>query len=136
MAALSGAGTRTRRTPLPGANAFELYSWLFMRLSGLALLFLALGHLTIMHLVNTVDVIDYHFVAARWASYTWRAYDLLLLWFALLHGANGLRVVGDDYVLRPRWHTVARRTLYAVAAFFLVVGTLVILTFSPAAPEQ
>lgn len=120
-----------RRAPLPGGSAFELWSWLFMRLSGLALLFLALGHLAIMHLINTVDTIDYAFVADRWAHIGWRTYDMTLLLLALLHGANGMRVVIDDYVTAPRWHAAARWTLYGLTAAFTILGGLVILTFSP-----
>ena len=39
--------------------------WLFMRISGLVLVVLAIGHLIIMHLINSVEIIDYHWVAMR-----------------------------------------------------------------------
>ncbi len=87
-------------TPKP-AGGFELFAWFFMRVSGILLLVLALGHLTIMHLINSVDAIDYAFVASRYAAPFWRTYDLLLLILALLHGLNGVRTIIDDYV-RPR----------------------------------
>src|SRR5689334_24736925 len=74
-------------------SGLELYAWLFMRVSGLALLFLALGHLLIMHIIHNVDHIDFQFVAARYATPFWRTYDLLMLWFAMIHGVNGLRTV-------------------------------------------
>ena len=48
MAELSSAGGRPRPT-----GGLELYAWLFMRVSGIALLLLALGHLAIMHLINS-----------------------------------------------------------------------------------
>ncbi len=44
-------------------SRLEPYSWLFMRISGLVLVVLALGHLAIMHLVNSVEIIDYDWVA-------------------------------------------------------------------------
>src|SRR3990172_5615582 len=84
-------------------SRFELYSWLFMRISGVFLIVLALGHLAIMHIFNNVDTIDYEFVAARFATPFWRIYDLLMLLLALLHGLNGTRTIIDDYIHRQGW---------------------------------
>ncbi|WP_324668525.1 hypothetical protein [Geochorda subterranea] len=120
--------------PRSAAGGLELYSWLFMRLSGLLLVFLALGHLAIMHLIHSVEEIDYDFVAARLAGplgVFWRLYDLLLLTLALLHGLNGLRVVIDDYVHTPRWRAVSLTALYVAGAFILVLGAVVLFTFQP-----
>jgi succinate dehydrogenase / fumarate reductase, membrane anchor subunit len=36
------------------AGGFELQAWYFMRISGLVLVFLALGHLFITHILNNV----------------------------------------------------------------------------------
>jgi len=114
------------------AGGFELYTWFFMRVSGVLLLVLALGHLAIMHLVNSVDVIDYAFVASRYATPFWRTYDLLLLILALLHGLNGVRTMIHDYV-RPRgWRLLSLSCLYVLGLMFLAIGSLVILTFQPA----
>ena len=79
MAELSATGGRERP-----AGGLELYAWLFMRVSGIALLLLALGHLAIMHLINSVDEINFAFVAARWANPLWRLYDWFLLALALV----------------------------------------------------
>ncbi len=113
------------------ASDLELYAWLFMRLSGIALLFMALGHLVIMHLINNVEIIDYKFVAARYATPFWRTYDLVMLWLAMLHGLNGARVIIDDYVLGRGWRLAALSTLWAIGIVFLALGSLVILTFQP-----
>lgn len=80
-------------------SGLELYAWVFMRVSGLALVILALGHLLIVHLINNVEIIDYRFVARRYATPFWRTYDLVLLWLALVHGVNGVRTLIGDYVL-------------------------------------
>ena len=57
-------GTRGRERP---AGGFELWSWLFMRISGLVLLILAVGHVLIMHVLDEgVDRVNFGFVAARW----------------------------------------------------------------------
>jgi succinate dehydrogenase / fumarate reductase membrane anchor subunit len=54
------------------------------------------------HLINSVAVIDYQWVVeTRWAFLGWRIYDAFFLWFAGLHGYNGLRMVINDYVHQP-----------------------------------
>ena len=104
-----------------------------MRVSGLALVMLALGHLAIMHLINSVDVVDFQFVAQRYATPFWRSYDLLMLVLALLHGCNGLRTVLEDYCQRPVLRVVCISSLYVACFFFLAIGSLIILTFQPSA---
>lgn len=112
-------------------GSFELYAWFFMRVSGLLLLVLALGHLAIMHLFNSVHTIDYDFVARRWDSLFWRTYDFILLLLAMLHGANGVRYIVDDYIHRPGRRVFALSILYTVTFLFLIIGGMVIFTFRP-----
>jgi len=126
MAELSGAGGRVR----PGGG-LELYAWLFMRVSGMLLLLLALGHLAIMHLIHSVDEITFDFVAGRWANPLWRLYDWMLLTLALVHGFNGLRVIVDDYVRQAGWRMICLVVVYALTFFFLIAGSMVVLTFQP-----
>jgi succinate dehydrogenase / fumarate reductase, membrane anchor subunit len=114
------------------SGGFELYAWFFMRVSGVLLLFLALGHLVIMHLVNNVDTIDYAFVAKRFATPFWRSYDLLMLLLAMLHGLNGARVLIDDY-LKGGKRVLALAVLYSVGLAFTVAGAVVLVTFQPKA---
>ena len=77
---------------------FELYAWLFMRFSGLALVVLVLGHMFIMLMLDDgVHRINFAFVAGRWASPFWQFWDLTMLWLAQLHGGNGLRTIIADY---------------------------------------
>ena len=122
-------------TPKPTGGA-ELWSWLFMRLSGLALLILALGHLIIMHLINNVDGIDYNFVASRYAHWFWRGYDLLMLVLAMFHGLNGVRILIDDYIHPPAWHRLAVGALHTIGGIFLLLGIYVILFFQPVLAGQ
>jgi len=122
---MSGAGN-----PRP-ESGLELYAWLFMRVSGLALLFLALGHLLIMHIIHNVDHIDFQFVAARYATPFWRTYDLLMLWFALIHGVNGVRTLMVDYISARGWRVVSLASLYVLGFVLLTLGSLAILTFQP-----
>ncbi len=125
---LSRGGGRARPTE---ANGVELFSWYFFRVSGLALLLLAVMHVVIMHVVNTVDEIDYAWVADRWHSPFWKVYDFLLLALALLHGVNGARVSIEDYIRRPGWRVAAHTTLWVLALVFMVIGALAIITFDP-----
>lgn len=129
---LSRGGGRARPAESGG---IELFSWYFFRVSGLALIFLAIFHVVIMHVVNTVDEIDYAFVADRWNSPFWKVYDFLLLTLALLHGINGARLSIDDYVQSSGWRVAAHTLLWSIALVFMVIGVLAIVTFTPAASE-
>lgn len=129
---LSRGGGRSKPAE---ANGIELFSWYFFRVSGLLLVLLAILHVVIMHVVNTVDEIDFAFVADRWGSPFWRVFDFLLLALALLHGVNGGRVSIEDYIRTPGWRIAAHTTLAVIALVFLVIGGLAIVTFSPQAFE-
>lgn len=122
--------TKSGARPRP-TNSFELFSWYYFRISGILLLFFALGHLAIMHLINNVDVINYDFIAKRWADPLWRTYDIILLVLSVSHGVNGVRVLIYDYIHARSWRTFALSSLYVVALFFLLIGTQVIITFQP-----
>lgn len=126
---MTTAPPRPRPVEPPARRSFETWSWFFMRLSGLALVFLALVHFAVTHIVNDVVETDYRFVADRWENPLWRLFDWLLLVLALGHGANGLRWIVDDYVRRPRRQAAVRAVLYAVTAALFLVGTLTILLF-------
>ncbi len=115
-----------RKARRPSAEA---WSWAFMRLSGLALVFLALIHFAITHIVNDVADTGYDFVAERWHNPLWRLFDWLLLVLALGHGVNGLRWIVDDYVRRPGRKRAVKGLLYGVTAALVILGTLTILAF-------
>jgi len=124
--ALSDRG-RTRQR-----SNYELYSWLFMRISGIVLVVLVLGHLLIMNVLDGgVQRINFAFVAGRWASPFWQAWDLIMLWLAMLHGTNGLRTVINDYAERDQTRFWLKMLLYVASAFIILLGTLVIFTFDP-----
>lgn len=119
-----------RFTPLVPPARSEVWTWFFMRLSGLVLVFLVLGHMAIMHVLDGgVEKVNFAFVAARWTGAFWRSYDWLLLALALLHGAIGARVVIRDHIHGTRWAKLAVVTLYSITALLLLLGTVVIVTF-------
>ena len=113
-------------------GGMELWAWLFMRVSGLVLVVLAVGHVIIVHLIDEgVGRVDFGFVQARWGSPFWRTWDWAMLVLALLHGINGLRIIVQDYVPWPGVRFAANM-LFAVIGFGLfVLGTVVVFTFDP-----
>jgi succinate dehydrogenase / fumarate reductase membrane anchor subunit len=121
-----------RATRSEGRGNYEKYSWIFMRVSGLVLVFLVLGHLLIMNILDGgVQRINFGFVAGRWSSPFWQMWDLLQLWLAMLHGANGMRTVINDYAEKERTRFWLRTLLYVASVFIVALGTLVIFTFDP-----
>jgi succinate dehydrogenase / fumarate reductase, membrane anchor subunit len=124
-----------RRSSPPQKNTFETRAWQYMRWSGVLLLPLAFIHLAYMHIINSVYVINYHWVIEeRWAHMSWRIYDAFLLWFAGLHGFNGLRYVINDYVMNP---TIKRVLIIVSIVVLVIVFTMgsVALIGSPFAPD-
>ena len=117
--------------PGAGSSGWETFSWYFFRISGVALLFLALIHVFDMHIATDVSATNYDYIAARYANPFWRVYDLLLLTLALLHGLNGLRIVCDDYIKSRGVRLAVVSGLFLVALTFWLMGTMTIVTFQP-----
>lgn len=111
--------TITRRTVIVQGN-FERYAFLFMRLTGVALLVLAVGHMMIQHVLNSSTNLTIEFVAQQWDQWGWKAYDMLLLIFAFSHGINGLRNVLEDYIHNRQ----VMRAINVFLAVFIVVTLL------------
>lgn len=111
----------------------ERYFWLFMRLSGVAMLILAVGHMVIQHLVNSSANLTIQFVAAQWSSWGWKAFDILLLWMAIPHGIRGLYNVLVDYIHNPG----LVRLIGGLGLIFVIAtviwATIGIILFNPAA---
>ncbi len=130
MASISTAGdTRAlRERPVhANTNAWETRMWQFMRISGAALIPLALGHLAIMHLINNVHIMNTCFVALRWAYPAWRIYDAALLGFALVHGLNGVRYSIDDYIHPPALNRALKWALVIVGGLIFIAGTIALI---------
>ncbi|TFV32815.1 hypothetical protein E4K10_25670 [Streptomyces sp. T1317-0309] len=108
-----------------------MYGWVFMRLSGIVLVVLVLGHLLIQLVLDGGS--------PRSASPSWPAAGLpvvaglgpAMLWLAMLHGANGLRTVINDYAERANTRLWLKGLLYTATVFTILLGTLVIFTFDP-----
>ncbi len=126
------ARARSKRTPRRTRTNFEMLAWLFMRLSGVVLVVLVLGHLLInLMLDGGVSKVSFAFVAGKWASPFWQVWDLLMLWLAMLHGSNGMRTVINDYAEKDATRLWLKGLLGVATVFTVVLGTLVIFTFDP-----
>ena len=54
-----------------------------------------------------------------------------LLWLALIHGANGMRTITNDYAHNRLVGVILKGAILAATVVLLVLGTLVIFTFDP-----
>jgi succinate dehydrogenase / fumarate reductase, membrane anchor subunit len=110
---------------------WEKWGWLYMRASGVLLVVLIFGHLLVnLFLGEGVSAIDFAFVAGKLADPFWIVWDLLLLWLALIHGANGMRTIVNDYA-HGRLRSVLLGALLVSTIGLLILGTLVLTTFDP-----
>jgi succinate dehydrogenase / fumarate reductase, membrane anchor subunit len=131
MTTIDAPRAKYRRSRATRSN-FELYSWLFMRASGVLLIALVFGHLFV-NLVTGEGIkgIDFAFVGGKWSNPFWQTWDLLMLWLAELHGVNGVRTVINDYAEKDSTRIVLKTLLLTSAVLVMFLGTLVIFTFDP-----
>ncbi len=127
----------SRGRPRSGA---EFNLWLFMRISGLLLIFLALFHVFWLHFVISVEQINFRTIVSRWTEpgqgTFWRTFDLLLLSFAFTHGMNGARMVLDDYVHSSGWRAALKVLLILFWFILLGLGMYIIFAFTPGTLPQ
>ncbi len=134
--------------PAPRVDfSFEYLMWIFTRISGLALILLALigvigafvmgarqqldvGALfrwmffpNSYHVVNS-DIVD----GLVWETAYWQIMQFLIIFFGLTHGVNGLRVVIEDYMKAPWLRVFLRGLLFLFWLFMLIVAIYVVLT--------
>ena len=119
-----------RERPVGG---FELWSWLFMRISGIVLLVLAVGHVMIMHVLGRRrvahqlrvrrDALGRARSGGRGTGCCWS--------LALIHGINGLRVIILDYVRPPGARLALNMLFYMLGFILFVLGTVIVFTFDP-----
>ncbi|GAA1103191.1 succinate dehydrogenase hydrophobic membrane anchor subunit [Nesterenkonia jeotgali] len=114
------------------SSSFEMAAWVFMRVSGAALVVLIFVHLAVNLLVGEgIHQIDFGFVAGKWANPVWQFWDLTMLWLAMLHGGNGMRTIINDYAEKDSTRVWLKSILYLSVIVIIVLGTMVIFTFEP-----
>ncbi len=113
-------------------SSFEMAAWVFMRVSGLALVILIFVHLWVNLMVGDgIHQIDFGFVAGKWANPVWQFWDLTMLWLAMLHGTNGMRTIINDYAEKDSTRLWLKSILYVSTTVIIILGTMVIFTFEP-----
>lgn len=110
----------------------EKWGWIFMRASGIVLVVLIFGHLFINLMVGEgIHALDFAFIAGKFATPFWQWWDVLMLWLALIHGANGMRTIVNDYVTTEKARKALVWALGLAAGLLILLGTLVVFTFDP-----
>lgn len=111
---------------------WEKWGWIYMRVSGVVLVVLIFGHLFVnLMLGEGVKGLDFAFVAGKLTDPFWQVWDTLLLWLALIHGANGMRTITNDYAHNRLVGVILKGGILASTVVLLILGTLVIYTFDP-----
>ncbi|MEK6544463.1 MAG: succinate dehydrogenase [Elusimicrobiota bacterium] len=105
---------------MSNSSRLSALAWLYLRVSGILVLFLALGHLYIMHIANSIETIDSAFAAERLSAPVWRAYDFLLLTLALSHGGFGINNILQDCINEKRKKLASGIVLIVCAALFVI----------------
>ncbi len=142
------ATTKSRTLPLSkrGLN-FEMFMWLFTRLSALGmygLILIAIIGALIMgarNQMNLADVMRWGFMpnvshvqdtnvpdTAPWSTPFWRLTASALLLLATAHGVHGLVVIADDYIVTPRGRLIVRWLSIAMLIAMSAIGVYVIWT--------
>jgi|SRR5690242_6662043 succinate dehydrogenase hydrophobic anchor subunit len=142
------ATTKSRTLPLSkrGLN-FEMFMWLFTRLSALGmygLILIAIFGALIMGARNNMsfaDVLRWGFMPvnthvqstnvpdlAPWSTPFWRLTASALLLLAVAHGVHGLVVIADDYIASARGRQIVRYISIAMMISMSLIGLYVLWT--------
>lgn len=107
----------------------ERLAWYFLRVSGVLLVFFALGHIFITHYINVPSDTTFDFVSKRWSNPLWRSFDTVLLLAALWHGLIGLRFSIKDFLKNPLHRQIGFGAIWIFGLIFSVVGLITIVSF-------
>lgn len=108
----------------------ELLWWVFMRLSGLVLVFLILGHIYMTFIAQSESITgNPDIVLEKLSQPVWKLYDWLILVLAGLHGLNGARYSIEDYIPEKSTRFWVKTALYSVATVIFVWGTIGLFAF-------
>lgn len=109
-----------------GDDSSRVVTYVLLRVTGLMLSVLVLGHFAVTHFVTDVARDDSAFVARRFSSILWIAWDATMLAAALAHGAFGVRLAIADYSTDARVRRLWERVVAGVVVVLFVVGVVVI----------
>ena len=97
-------------------------TWLLIRLTGLVLSVLVLGHFALTHIVNDVAETDADYVADRLGDAVFVTWDAVMLWTAVIHGAAGLWIIIGERA--PDTARTWRKLLIGASIAMAVFGSL------------
>lgn len=129
------AGVDTTTAPRPAAwelqspaaiadTSSRLFDYVLLRVTGVVLSVLVLGHFAVTHFVTDVAHDDAAFVARRLTAGLWITWDTTMLAAALAHGCVGVRLALADYASRR--NRLLGRAVVGVATVLLVLGAIAI----------
>ena len=143
---MAGTNSRTLSLAKRGIN-FEMFMWLFTRLSALGMypliLFAIIGALVMgaRNDMNLADVLRWGFMPnnahvqstdvpdlAPWSTPFWRLTASALLLLAVAHGVHGLVVIADDYIDTARGRLIVRWLSIAMMISMSLIGLYVLWT--------
>ncbi|UCC89544.1 MAG: hypothetical protein JSV81_09600 [Anaerolineales bacterium] len=127
-------------------SGLEYYLWIFTRLSGILMLFMAAFGIVYANLAGGRTLLDmaaqyrwgffptyWHVqnsdipdVFPNWSNSFWQIYAVLLFFVAAVHGFNGLRVVVEDYVHRPYLLLFAKWLVFVLFLFTLFAAAVIV----------
>ncbi|MCC7130105.1 MAG: hypothetical protein IT297_06865 [Anaerolineae bacterium] len=127
--------------------SFEYMMWIFTRISGLVMYLLAFIGIVMAFIMgarqqvdigalarwtffpNPNHVVDTNIpdVTLGWSNAWWQVMEMLMLFFAVTHGLNGVRVVVEDYMRNSWARALGRGVIFLLWIFMLIFGIYVIL---------
>lgn len=107
-----------------GARRARVATYLTVRVTGLILAVLVLGHFALTHFIVDVAEADADFIDRRWGSALWLAWDGTMLTTALVHGAAGVWIAIEDYTADRARRRRAVAALAGGTALLLALGWL------------
>lgn len=111
------------------ARGIGVRSRLVIRITGVLLAVLALGHFAVMHIVNDVAATDSSFIARRWSSALWVVWDGLLLVTVLVHlGTASVAVVRDYWTGNARQRRVLAGLRVTLVLMFVIGAVALVLS--------
>lgn len=111
--------------PAGATDRAALATWVLLRLTGVVLSMLVLGHFALTHIVNDVADTDAAYVADRLGDVLFITWDAVMLLTAILHGAAGIWIILGEHG-GPRT-TTWRRLTVAASALMAIAGCAVLI---------
>lgn len=112
--------------PVRPASSGRLFYYVMVRVTGLMLAVLLLGHFAVTHIITDVAETGSDFVARRWSSVLWLLWDWTMLTAAMLHGAAGVWIAIEDYTPDREKRRRRQRLLVSISTLLFALGLVVI----------